>query len=164
VDFPEGLADAFGALRLLASSPEVDATRIAAVGFSQGADTALSISTRRFPAAFAPPGGPSFKAVAAFYPPCANQGGAPLTLPTLILIGERDTVTPAADCQRLADAQPRDAPGARVLVYPGAAHGFDNPGFSSDAPVLGMTLRYDGRSAGQSWRALEAFLAAHLMR
>lgn len=164
VDFPEGLADAFGALRFLTSSPDVDPTRIAAVGFSQGADTALSISTLRFPAVFAPRGGPGFKAVAAFYPPCANQGGARLTLPTLILIGEQDTVTPAADCERLANAQPRAAPGVRVVVYPGAAHGFDNPGFSRDAPVLGMTLRYDRRSAQQSWRALEEFLAAHLMR
>ena len=41
-----------------------------------------------------------FHAVAALYPPCGNDGGRALRLPTLVLVGDADTVTPAADCQR----------------------------------------------------------------
>ena len=44
VDFKPALADAYGALTYLASRPDVDAERVAAVGFSQGGDTALKIA------------------------------------------------------------------------------------------------------------------------
>ena len=45
VDFNQALPDAYGALAYLASLPYVDPARIAAVGFSQGGDTALKIAT-----------------------------------------------------------------------------------------------------------------------
>ncbi|MBV8472514.1 MAG: dienelactone hydrolase family protein, partial [Hyphomicrobiales bacterium] len=44
VDFPAATADADGALAYLAGRPDVDRARIAVVGFSQGADTALAIA------------------------------------------------------------------------------------------------------------------------
>ena len=44
VDFNEAMADAYGALGFLAGQPFVDAARIAAVGFSQGGDTALRLA------------------------------------------------------------------------------------------------------------------------
>src|SRR5262249_44928823 len=100
VDFPEGLSDAFGALAFIATLPYVDKTRIGAVGYSQGADTALQIASLRFRSSFAIPEDVAFKAAAAFYPPCENRAGTRLRLPTLILIGAADTVTPAAECQR----------------------------------------------------------------
>ena len=45
VDFKPAVADAYSALNYLASLPDVDAQRVAAVGFSQGGDTALKIAT-----------------------------------------------------------------------------------------------------------------------
>ena len=45
VDFHEALADAYGALAYLSRLLAVDPGRIAAVGFSQGGDTALKIAT-----------------------------------------------------------------------------------------------------------------------
>ena len=42
VDFPSLSSDAFGALAFLAREPDIDAQRIAVVGFSQGADGALA--------------------------------------------------------------------------------------------------------------------------
>ena len=45
VDFAEALPDAYGALAYLSRLPGVDRGRIAAVGFSQGGDTALRIAT-----------------------------------------------------------------------------------------------------------------------
>ena len=104
-DFGEGISDAFGALAFLARLPYVDPQRIAAVGYSQGADTALQIASTRWASAFAVPHDLNFKAVAAFYPPCENQADAKLEIPTLILIGGSDDVTPAADCERLASNQ-----------------------------------------------------------
>jgi dienelactone hydrolase len=151
VDFPQALADADGALAHLASLPYVDPARIAAVGFSQGGDTALKIATG---------GAAGFKAAAAFYPPCANVAGATLDIPTLILVGAKDEVTPAADCATLARQQ---APGmAKFVVYPGAAHAFDLPEFGAGTKVMGMLLAYDRGAALRSWTELRSFLAARL--
>jgi dienelactone hydrolase len=151
VDFKQALADADGALAYLARLPYVDPDRIAAVGFSQGGDTALKIVTG---------GAAGFKAAAAFYAPCANVAGATLDIPTLILVGAKDEVTPAADCAKLARQQ---APGmVKFVVYPGAAHGFDIPEFGAGTKVMGMLLAYDRRAALRSWAELRGFLAARL--
>jgi dienelactone hydrolase len=158
VDFPEGVADAFGALAFLAKLPYVDPARIGAVGYSQGADTALTIASARLASAFAIPTDLNFKAAAAYYPPCANQGGARITIPTLIMIGGSDDVTPAADCQRLASGQSQ----VKLVVYPGANHGFDDPFYAGGKPVLGMVLKYDSNAAAQAKAALHDFLATNL--
>ncbi len=159
VDFNEALADAYGALAFIGRSPHVDPTRIAAVGFSQGADTALQIAAARAAPAYVIPDGLRFRAVAAFYPPCANEAEAALRLPTLIVIGAKDAVTPAADCEALAK---RQSAGVKLIVYPGAGHVFDDPQFAGGRNVLGMRLDYDRRAAEQAMAALRDFLAARL--
>jgi dienelactone hydrolase len=164
VDFPEGVSDAFGALLYLAKLPYVDSTRIAAVGYSQGADTALEIAASRFAPAFAVPDDLKFKAAAAFYPPCANQANATLGIPTLILIGASDDVTPAADCERLTKSQPSDRSDVKLVVYPGADHLFDNPSFADGMRLFGMSLKYDPKAAQESKSELRNFLATKLAR
>ena len=160
VDFPTGRPDAFGALAFLAALPYVDPERVAAVGYSQGGDTALGIAV----APLAASSDLRFKAAAAFYPPCANQANAALQTPTLILVGEADEVTPAADCEGLAKAQPEGGANLSLVAYPGAAHGFDNPEFSGGKRVLGMWLQYDRAAADRSRAALRDFLAKRLTR
>jgi len=162
VDFPEGLADAFGALAFLSRLPFVDPKRVAAVGYSQGADTALEIASGRHASAFALPDEARFRAAAAFYPPCDNLGRARLTMPTLILVGAADGVTPAADCERLAKAQPLGRADVTLVVYPGADHAFDLPEFAGGKRVLGMLLKYDRDAAARSHAQTRDFLAAKL--
>jgi dienelactone hydrolase len=153
VDFKPALPDANGALAYLASLPYVDPARIAAVGFSQGGDSALKIAAG---------GAAGFRAAAAFYPPCANLAGAALGIPTLILVGANDEVTPAADCADLAKRQPPSM--VKFVVYPGAAHAFDLPEFTTGTKVMGMPLAYDHNAATRSWTELRGFLAARLKR
>jgi dienelactone hydrolase len=161
VDFPEGVADAYGALAYLSTLPYVEKARIAAVGFSQGADTALSIAASRFASAYALPEGVRFRAAAAFYPPCANQETASPLIPTLILVGGSDDVTPAAACERLMKTQPGEV---RLVVYPSANHCFDDPAFAGGRRMMGMFLKYDPDAAKRSKRDLAAFLAEKLGR
>ena len=159
VEFPQGVTDAYGALAFLAAEPFVDPARIAVVGYSQGADTALTLASARFAATYTLQGRLAFKAAAAFYPPCANQGGATMRIPTLILVGEADDVTPAADCEALARTQT----GAVALhVYPRAGHGFDNPEFGAGRLVVGMRLAYDHGAADKARAELRRFLKANL--
>ncbi len=162
VNFPEGVADAYAALNYVASFAFVDRTRIAAVGYSQGADTALTIASGRFASAFVLLQGAEFKAAAAFYPPCTNQRDARLALPTLILVGDGDDVTPAADCARLARAQPRGISKVKLIVLAGAEHAFDNPVFLGGARVYGMWLKYDRAAAERANAELHHFLAIQL--
>ena len=159
VDFKPALSDAYGALAYLSRRPYVDPARIAAVGFSQGGDTALKIAAG---GGSAGGGGAAFMAAAAFYAPCANLDGAALKIPTLVLIGAKDEVTPAADCAELVR---RQAPGAaKLVVYPGAAHAFDLPEFGGGTRVMGMLLAYDRNAARRSWSELRRFLAAQFKR
>jgi dienelactone hydrolase len=164
VDFSAGIADSFGALLYLSKLPYVDARRIGAIGYSQGADTALTIASSRLAVAFAIPDDLRFRAAAAFYPPCENQAGVRLTIPTEILIGAADEVTPAADCEKLAKAQPAGGSDLKLIVYPGAAHLFDDPRFAEAKSLLGMRLKYDRGAAEQSRSDLREFLAGKLAR
>ena len=164
VDFGAGAADAFGALLYLSKLPYVDARRIGAIGYSQGADTALTIASSRLAATFAMPDNLRFKVAAAFYPPCENQAGARLTIPTAILIGASDEVTPAADCEKLAKAQPAGGADLKLMVYPGAAHLFDDPAFAEAKSLLGMRLKYDPSAAERSQSDLREFLEGKLAR
>jgi dienelactone hydrolase len=88
-----------------------------------------------------------------------------VTAPALILIGEKDDWTPADDCRRLVEGENEigmsreksDGPPIRLIVYPGAYHGFDRPGLP---PIryLGHQLAYDKSAADQSRDALLDFL------
>jgi dienelactone hydrolase len=161
VDFKPALEDAYGALAYLARRSDVDSGRISAVGFSQGGDTALKIAS----GVGAPAGGGQraiFHAAAAFYAPCSNLEGAALRIPTLILVGAKDAVTPSRDC---ADLAQRQAPGmAKLVVYAGAAHAFDLPEFGAGKKVMGMPLAFDRNAAQRSWAELRAFLGARIGR
>lgn len=154
VGFPQLVPDAFGALAELARRPDVDAGRVAIVGFSQGADGALAVAVSPSGGAHGVPDGLAFRAAAAFYPPCANEAGQQLAIPTLIVVGDADEVTPAADCRRLAEGQP----GVRLIVLPGAGHCFDDPAFAGGKRVLGMTLAFDAAAARRAMAELMAFL------
>jgi dienelactone hydrolase len=159
VDFNPALPDAYGALAYLSRLPYVDPVRVAAVGFSQGADTALKIASGAEKQS-AGDRGAVFRAAAAFYAPCANLDRAALTIPTLILVGAKDGVTPARDC---ADLAKRQQPGmVKFVVYPGAAHAFDLPEFGAGKQIMGMSLAYDRDAAQRSWGELRRFLAAQL--
>lgn len=158
VDFPQGVADAYGALAYIAGLPTVDRMRIAAVGYSQGGDTALGLAVPKLRATFAQTGGPAFKAVAAYYPPCGNLGRTRLDLPALILVGAEDTVTPATLCRKLS----QDQPNVTLSVYDGASHVFDDPGFAGGKDLFGMHLQYDAAAAAKADTALAAFLKSAL--
>ncbi|WP_321961417.1 dienelactone hydrolase family protein [Paraburkholderia sp. J7] len=122
------IADAYAALRLLATDPRIDKEKIAVMGFSRGGVAALYSSLEPFRQA-AIDGNLRFAAHVAFYPSCgiayssAHLDGAPV----MLLLGGKDNYTPAPAC--MAYAQTLRAEGAQVTVetFPDAYHGFDRP-------------------------------------
>jgi dienelactone hydrolase len=159
--FTEGLSDAFGALLFLSKLPFVDTKRVAVVGFSQGAETALNIASSRLDSAFDVPGDLRFRSAVAFYPPCRGSTGR-LSMPTRIFVGDEDNTTPAKDCERFMERQTNSAADIKLIVYPGANHGFDNPSLAGGKQLFGMWLKYDATAAKDSYAQMREFLAAKL--
>ncbi len=89
------IMDAYGALIYLAGLPFIDPDRIAVVGYSQGADTALgAVKLGGIETQF----DRKFRAAIAYFPYCVASYGA-VSVPAVILIGDLDEATPARACR-----------------------------------------------------------------
>ena len=114
--------DAFGALLYLAGLPFIDPERIAVVGYSQGGGVALSaVKLDGFRTLFER----QFRAAVAYYPLCeVSMGG--VSVPTVVLIGELDDITPARQCEQMMRRRSGEGSTLRLVVYPGAYHAFNS--------------------------------------
>jgi dienelactone hydrolase len=124
------IPDAYGALKILATHPKIDARRVALMGFSHGGILTLGASTAWARETFAPAGQPAFRAFLPFYPYCNTiyPERARISAPLRIHSGELDDWTPAGPCIKLVEALRASGQDARITVYPGAHHSFDNLG------------------------------------
>ena len=157
------LFDAYSALMFLRGSPFVVADRIAVMGVSAGGTRTLWSVERGF---IERQFREKFRAAIALYPQCFSVTGR-ITVPTLILIGERDEWTRAADCRELVrrtgggdDSAAEDGmrPPLRLVVYPGAHHAFDNPAYRTGRRFLWHWLEYDKAVADRAVEEVRAFL------
>jgi len=114
--------DAASALTWLANQRYVNPDRIAIMGQSQGGGAELFALHVDIPTSS------QFVAGLAMYPACnrALNNKIQLAKPVLVLVGSEDAVAPAANCEALQAIQP-DRSKLDIIVYPGAAHEFDNP-------------------------------------
>ena len=120
---PLPVHDAYDALRLLATHPKIDATRIGIIGFSRGASMALQTTN----ADAGDTGSDRFAAHVALYPTCTFasvlRGGS--GAPVLILVGTHDDLVSVSDCERVAKAGRAEGRDVTLKVYEGAYHGWD---------------------------------------
>lgn len=124
----ERRADALSGLQWLAARPDVDASRLALLGWSNGGSTVLAATNLEHPLVASSRPWP--RAAVAFYPGCESElrrGYRPSTA-LLMLLGAADDWTPAAPCVALAGpaaaSEPRGA-NVQLRLYEGAFHGFD---------------------------------------
>jgi dienelactone hydrolase len=156
--------DAHRALNFLVRDPSVDPDRVAVLGFAHGGRLAL-ISAER--GAIEQTSSNKFRAAVAFYPPCRGLKGD-MTVPTLILIGERDDLNPAEACRDMVDGrddwgmsrQRSERAPVKLIVYPGAYHAFDAPNLKTPIQVLGHHLEFNQSATDQASEALREFLGA----
>jgi dienelactone hydrolase len=128
-----GVADAYAALRRLASEPKIDADRIAVLGFSYGGEVAHLTAFEPLRSALNP-GPRRFAAHVAFYPAgvlgVIAGRGAYTGSPVLMLLGQKDDNLPVAKIKRyLAYARAAESPAPiETVIYPGAYHAWTVPG------------------------------------
>jgi len=174
VNFPRGVKDALQAAEHLRKFDFVDKKRIALAGYSWGAMIGVLASGKQWADALG--AGERFAAVVSFYPGCFTikpAVGDPFEIvnadidqPLLVMMGEKDTETPAADC--VSRLEPLRAAGAPIELhlYPEATHCWDCEnlnGFSKvDVRGNNVTYRYDKGVTQDSARRMFEFLEKNL--
>ena len=120
------ILDAYLAPDLLSTHPKIDGSRVAVMGFSRGGELALNAIFERFRAgAITAPN--RFAAYIPVYPYCnfRHAGASLASAPVLMLLGGADDMTEPGPCEHAASwLKGRGVP-VRVVIYPGAYHGFD---------------------------------------
>jgi dienelactone hydrolase len=141
------VADAFTALKLLATHPKIDRQRIGVIGFSKGGQVALWTEFEAYRRAVIEDR-TKFAAHVPLYPACNEwqvtdhlTGG-----PILMLLGGRDDYTPAAPCREYGQWFKSKGVDVNVIVYENAYHDFD----SIRPPVRAKNV-VTGRSCGMQF-------------
>ena len=159
-------SDAYRGLNFLIQKRFIDPKRAAVVGFGAGAWQTLSAVER---GAIEQASGSKFRAAAAFYPSCRGFKGI-MTVPTLILIGERDDLAGVDSCRKMAageddfgiSRQKGEGAPVRLITYPEAYFGFDLPALETAIWHRGHRLEFNKSATDQASEALREFLESTL--
>jgi len=156
---PERAQDAFEAAAYLRSRSDIDAGRIAVLGYSHGGWTALNASTEK---SIKRTNAPPFRAIVAYYPFCPEVA-PPLATDVQIFIGDADDWASAARCSALVEKYGEDAPHRpSLMVYGGAKHSFDAN--QPDRVYFGHQLAYDPKATADALERTRKFLDDHMHR
>lgn len=134
IPMTRGVKDVLDAAAHLRTLPFIDKTRIATIGFSWGGMAGMLAGSTGYTSDVAP-GLDRLAAIVALYPACyigpfgsfpGNEFLRPdLATPTLLLLGQKDTETPADEClSRMAVHKERGNP-LEVHVFQDATHCWD---------------------------------------
>ena len=133
VPFTADVADAFAALRVLATHPRIDGQRIALMGFSRGGIATLRASVERIIGSQKLPDGLRYAAAIQTYSGgCAGvfrlvvKPGVFSKAPMLFIHGDADDYTPIGPCQDYADKIGKAGTPVEFVVLEGAQHKFDS--------------------------------------
>lgn len=131
VPFGADTADAFAALGMLASHPQIDPKRIAVMGFSRGGITAVRSGVAPVIKGSAPAGLRFAAHIALYSGGCAGilsvtpKAGAFSPEPMLFVHGDADDYAYLSDCRTYAQRIKAAGTPTELVVLPGVRHKFD---------------------------------------
>ncbi len=134
------------ALDKLASLPQADPSRLAAIGFCMGGTFGLELARDGAP----------LKGVVTFHSGLQTQRPATGQIKAKILIntGADDPLVPFEQVKAFADEMTKAGADWQVISYGGTKHSFTNP----DADSVGMpALGYNKLADERSWRVMKSF-------
>ena len=138
------IIDAYRALELLSTHPQIDPNRIALMGFSVGGKATLYASVKRFQKMWGTPG-LEFAAYIPFYPACNitfDHDEQISDKPIRIFYGEVDEWSSPIPCQEYVDRLRKAGKDATITIYPEAHHNFDHkPDASAPRSMKSTTNR-----------------------
>ncbi|WP_406612623.1 dienelactone hydrolase family protein [Acinetobacter schindleri] len=146
---------ATAALNTLAAQDEVDADKLAAIGFCYGGKVALDLARSNAP----------LQAVATFHanlsPKAPAQEGQ-VQAEILVLHGEQDSMVLLDDVDSFRKEMQAANVKHDVIIFKDAKHGFSNPLADERAKANGVDLGYNAEAEKQSLEAMYALLARRL--
>jgi carboxymethylenebutenolidase len=126
--------DAYGALAYLRTLPAIAEDRIGLLGWSNGGSATLSAMGSGTPVLASASSSAGFRAAVAFYPACGLKDRFKDTAyrpyaPVHVFHGLADEETSPERCARLVErSRAETGSDIGITLYPGATHGFDDPG------------------------------------
>lgn len=138
-------------LAVLTAQENVDASRIAVVGYCFGGTVALEMAR----------GGADVDGVVSFHgglgtPARAAKGD--IRGEILALNGAADPMVPEAERKAFAEEMTAAHVSFKSVDYPGATHAFTNPAADVVARLYGIPVGYDKEADEKSWEEMKAFL------
>jgi carboxymethylenebutenolidase len=140
--------DAYGALAFLRKRADVAPDKIVLQGWSNGASAVLAAMSEGEIKGFGkltPQSG--FRAGLAFYPACGLKGqfadGLTPYAPVRIFHGTADEEVSARRCDDLVRQSRKGDANIEIKLYPGAAHGFDDPGRKRQSETANASAKAD---------------------
>lgn len=177
IKYDEMIVDAAAALEHLRTLPIVDHNNLGVLGLSFGAGVALRLASASYQKAL-PYGSSGLRAVAAFYPWCAQSGraynssGIPteglqgdVVTPTMIFIGALDDETLPHWCTDRVDRMKAQGKPIDYKLYPDTTHAFD----SRENGLAGRTVRgryfyrYNPVATEDAWREVKALFEREMV-
>ena len=161
VGFKTRAQDGYGALEYLKGLPYVDSKRIALIGWSHGAISALEAVNRVNRENFPKEANHRFRAVVAFYPVCSYVSHPRIfDVDVLLMIGDRDDWALPMECESMIKGVESGSRPVDYVVYPGATHSFD---VNQPSKIYqGHYLDYNPRATKDSVQKTMEFLKKHL--
>jgi carboxymethylenebutenolidase len=126
--------DAYGALAYLRTRDDVLADRVALQGWSNGGSATLAAMANTAPGINSLTPATGFRIALAFYPACGLKRKFPDGIrpyaPVWMFHGTADEEVSPPGCAEFAARSRASGGDVHYAVYPGATHGFDDPGHS----------------------------------
>lgn len=141
------------ALQVLRSQPGVQADKIAAIGYCFGGTVVTQMALEGLDLALVA----SFHGGLNVRPP---EPPVPVKAHVLVCHGEADVLVTPETVATFKSAMAKGSARLDFVNYPGAMHGFSNPGATEKAKTFGMPVGYDAATDADSWMRLQTALAA----
>jgi dienelactone hydrolase len=138
--------DMIAALAWAKAQPGVDASRAYSIGWSFGGGGTISALNA----------GIALNKAVMIYPVCRGAKAWSKSVPTLVLMGGADTITPPALCDEAFRSAP--AGSLRAITYPDALHAFDVRGLPAKTTYAFGVIGYKKDAADAAWQEIAAFL------